>query len=127
MAGLDEASIAATARTMAGVVCAPPYRSLLRQAPADILRRVDQPLLALYGGKDVQVPGQENAEAFRRVLAHRSRTAVRILPEHNHLFQRATTGAISEYESLGPAPDMLALREVETWLTAIDLDLDPTA
>jgi hypothetical protein len=116
----DEAAVEENARLMAGVVGAPAYRSLLRQDPPAILARLDRRLLALYGGKDVQVPGAANAEACRRIVAGRPHAAVRLFPHHNHLFQPAGTGAISEYESLPPGPDAAVLREVAAWLSATD-------
>lgn len=114
----DDHALHETARLMTGVVSAPAYRSLLRQDPAVILERFTGALLAVYGGRDTQVPGVANAEAFRRITAGRRRAAVRLFPNHNHLFQQAATGAISEYERLAPGPDAEVLREVVHWLAA---------
>lgn len=116
----SEATIADGARRMASVVSAPAYRSLLRQEPAAILGRFTGPLLAVYGGKDTQVPGAANAHAFRQIAAGRRGADLRLFPNHNHLFQIAATGAISEYESLPPGPDPAVLREIADWLAAIE-------
>lgn len=113
----DEAAIAENARLMAEVVGAPAYRSLLRQEPAAILGRFDRPLFAVYGGKDLQVPGVANAAAFRAITAGRANATVRLFPDHNHLFQQAGTGAISEYETLPPGPDAPVLDAIEAWLS----------
>ncbi|WP_438024636.1 alpha/beta hydrolase family protein [Sorangium sp. So ce233] len=117
---VDEAAVDENARVMAGVVGAPAYRSLLRQKPAEILGRLDRRLLAVYGGKDVQVPGAANADACRRITAGHRHATVRLFPGHNHLFQQAGTGSISEYEVLPPGPDTEVLREVADWLSAAD-------
>ncbi|MCU0976560.1 MAG: alpha/beta fold hydrolase [Steroidobacteraceae bacterium] len=114
----SEHAIADNARLMASVVSAPAYRSLLRQDPAAVLGRFTGPMLAVYGGKDTQVPGMENANAFRQATAGRHGAEVRLFPDHNHLFQVAGTGAISEYESLPPGPDPTVLREIADWLAA---------
>ena len=92
----DEAAVVENARVMASVVIAPAYRSLLRQEPAAILGRSGGPLLAVYGGKDTQVPGGANADAFREITAGRRGAFVMLFPDHNHLFQQAGTGAISD-------------------------------
>ena len=112
----DEEAVGQNARIMAAVVGTPAYRSLLRQEPAAILGRCTRPLLAVYGGRDTQVPGVANAEQFREITAGRRGAAVMLLPDHNHLFQRAGTGSISEYETLPPGPDAAVLRAVASWL-----------
>lgn len=117
--GFDPTAIEENARAMAGVVTAPAYRSLLRQDPAAILGRFRGPLLAVYGGRDVQVPGHTNADAFRRITSGREGAAHRLFEAHNHLFQRAATGSISEYERLPPGPDPVVLEEVAAWLSAL--------
>jgi uncharacterized protein len=116
----DERTVDDSARRMASVVSAPAYRSLLRQEPAVILERCICPLLAVYGGKDTQVPGVANADGFRQVTAGRRGAEVRLFPNHNHLFQPAGTGAIAEYETLPPAPDVAVLREIAEWLAAVE-------
>ncbi len=51
------------------------------------------------------MPGHTNADAFRRITSGREGAALRLLEAHNHLFQPAATGSISEYERLPPGPD----------------------
>jgi uncharacterized protein len=116
---MDEATVSESARTMASVVMAPGYRTLLRQDPKAIIRQFKGPLLGVYGGKDLQVPGQVNADAFLQITLERNDAAARLFPEHNHLFQVAQTGAISEYEGLLPGPDSVVLREIADWLKVI--------
>jgi pimeloyl-ACP methyl ester carboxylesterase len=116
---VDDAVIDENARIMAGVVGAPAYRSLLQQEPTELLGRLDRALLAVYGGKDVQVPGVANAETCRRITARHGHATVRLFPEHNHLFQQAGTGSITEYEVLPPGPDTEVLRDIAVWLSAV--------
>lgn len=123
--GIDESAVNESVQVMAGVVAAPAYRSLLRQDPAGILGRLDGHLLAVYGGKDVQVPGAANVDAFQRITAGRRSTAVRLFPDYNHLFQAAETGSIAEYGVLPPGPDTVVLREVADWLSTIQPDGAP--
>jgi uncharacterized protein len=80
----------------------PWFRSAIAYEPGEILGAVSCPLLALYGGKDLQVPAEINAGALRIHAAAclDSSISVRILPDANHLFQAAKTGSLQEYESL---------------------------
>ncbi|MHB1328130.1 MAG: alpha/beta hydrolase family protein [Gemmatimonadales bacterium] len=116
---LSEDLIAENARVMAGILAEPAYRSLLRQDPGAMLRRLDCPVLAVFGGKDMQVPGEPNQAAFRRATAGNTGASSRIFPDHNHLLQRAESGAISEYESLAPGPDVPVLEHLEDWVRGL--------
>lgn len=110
--------IAETAQAMAAVVAAPDYRSLLRQDPAAILARVERPILALFGERDCQVEAEPNRAAFAGATRGNPAAQSHTLPGLNHLFQRAVTGAIEEYESLGQSPDAAALDCLAEWLAA---------
>jgi pimeloyl-ACP methyl ester carboxylesterase len=65
-------------------------------------RRVTVPVLALYGGLDVQVDADQNRGALVRALAEAGNddVTVFVLPHANHLFQRAASGDLEEYGSL---------------------------
>lgn len=104
------------------MTAAPAYRSLLRQSPARIIGQLNIPVLAVYGGKDTQTPGAEDADAFRNITRGGSSAAVRLFPDHNHLFQRAQTGSISEYEHLPPGPERVVLQAIKDWLLKIQPD-----
>jgi hypothetical protein len=68
-------------------------------------------VLGLYGGKDTQVPSDQNAPALAAALATQARalSTVVVLPDANHLFQAANTGSPNEYATLGATftPDFL--------------------
>jgi hypothetical protein len=115
----DEDTARGSAETMARIVCAPAYRSLLRQRPHEILAAVDKPLLALYGGKDLQVPGAENLAAFRQATVNNPSAEGRLFDGLNHLFQPARTGSLSEYEALPPGPADVVLEAMAAWLDAL--------
>ncbi|MBF0663965.1 MAG: alpha/beta fold hydrolase [Brevundimonas sp.] len=83
--------------------------------PRPSLAAVDVPVLALYGGKDFQVPADQNAEALRATLPG---AEIVVLPELNHLMQTADTGLTDEYarieETIAPA----ALEAIVDWVVA---------
>jgi pimeloyl-ACP methyl ester carboxylesterase len=98
----------------------PWFREFLRSDPAVVLRGVSCPVLALNGSKDVQVVSSENLPAIQSALTaggnHRV-TAIE-LPGLNHLFQTATTGAISEYSTIEETIAPVVLDTVAKWILA---------
>lgn len=69
------------------------------------------PVLTIYGGKDLQVPDEQNAQPFEDAMQAAGNTSYEVIiyPNANHLMQEADTGAIEEYGVL-PAeftPDFL--------------------
>jgi uncharacterized protein len=98
----------------------PGYVSLLNVDPAADWAQTTVPVLALFGGKDVQVLAESNAAALEAALAEAGNTDVTVvtLPEANHLFQQAETGALEEYATLEMdfVPDFLPT--IIEWLDA---------
>ena len=77
--------------------------------PKTYLPRVQCPILAIAGDKDLQVPPDENLSAISRLTA--GRAEVHLLPGLNHLLQPCTTGLPSEYLFIDQtlAPEVLQL------------------
>lgn len=121
----DEKTVDRSSQCMAAVICTPAYRSLLRQDPAAIIQQFSGPLLAVFGGKDSQVLGEANAAAFREITNGRLGADVCYFPKHNHLFQIAGSGAISEYEDLPICPDLEVLRTIAEWLVVAEQFASP--
>jgi pimeloyl-ACP methyl ester carboxylesterase len=95
------------------------YRSILAYDPAPDWQRIDVPVLALFGAKDVQVVAEQNEPALRAALEAGGNDAVEtvVLPDANHLFQSAETGAIAEYSSLPPEFTADFLPTLVAWVT----------
>lgn len=110
-------SVEGQVRQLAG----PWFRFFLRHDPAPVLRRLEVPVLALYGGKDLQVPADTNAAVMERALekASTGRFDVRILEELNHLFQPAETGLPSEYASIEETLAPEAMETVAEWILRV--------
>jgi hypothetical protein len=96
------------------------FRSLLAYDPASDWQRVDVPVLGLFGGRDVQVVTAQNEPALRAALEAAGNEDVRIvvLPDANHLFQAAESGAVEEYASLAPEFTSEFLPTLVEWVTA---------
>ncbi len=99
----------------------PWFRYFLSYDPAPVLQKVKIPVLSIIGSKDLQVPAEENTRAIKTALEAAGNTnfEAQILPDLNHLFQTATTGAITEYAQIEEtfAPSALAL--VSNWILSV--------
>ena len=98
----------------------PWFRSFVRFDPGPDLARVNVPMLAYFGERDLQVPPDANVPALERNFkgSRAKLLTVRRWPGLNHLFQSATTGLPGEYglieETISPA----MLDALTTWLQA---------
>lgn len=96
------------------------FASFLEYDPALDWAKTSVPVLAIFGGLDVQVDDEQNAPALQAALeeAENPDFEVVVLADANHLFQKAETGAPEEYATL-PAeftPDFLPT--VVSWIRA---------
>jgi uncharacterized protein len=100
------------------------FKSWLEYDPADVFRKLKQPVLILQGTLDAEVPVAE-ADRLEKLSASRTRlpaTATRkvLIPGVNHLFVPATTGAVDEYPLLDAraiAPEVTSA--IADWLEGL--------
>lgn len=94
------------------------YRYFLSYDPALVLEKTTTPVLALFGGLDLQVPADPNAEMMKAALERAGNMDVTVItyPEANHLFQKAVTGNPSEYAALKPQFVDGFLEDIAKWL-----------
>lgn len=92
------------------------FRALVLHDPAPSLDALAVPVLALYGGKDLQVPAAQSVPALRTRLADNPDVTIETFPELNHLMQPAMSGARTEYATIETtlAPEVLNL--ITRWL-----------
>lgn len=100
------------------MVSSPWFRNLLSIDPGVFLRKVQVPLLAINGKKDVQVAYQENLDAIHSALNEggNSQVTTKAFDDLNHLFQKCKTGATSEYGTIDETFNPAALNAVSTWI-----------
>ena len=112
------AAVAAAIEGQTRLFLSPWFRFYLLYDPRPALMKVECPVLALYGEKDTQVPAKENLATVREALAAGGNKdyTILLLPNLNHLFQTAKTGAISEYKQIGETMSTLALETVSDWI-----------
>lgn len=111
-----DALVAQQAKTFAS----PWFRYFIKFDPAPYLRRVDIPVLAVNGSLDLQVPSQDNLQAIEKALRKGKNKDYTIheFPGLNHLFQTATTGAMTEYANIDETFNEEAMRFVADWILA---------
>jgi pimeloyl-ACP methyl ester carboxylesterase len=99
----------------------PRYQYLLNHNFAADWEKVSVPVLALYGELDVQCDADQNMAAMQRIFAESGNAdlTIKLVPEANHLFLKAETGSMREYQSLSKdfAPGFLDL--ISDWLSKL--------
>lgn len=112
--GLGDAALDGQVQT----VLSPWFRKLLAYDPRPTLRQVKCPVLALNGGKDLQVAAKQNLEAIASALKAGGNAQVEAveLAGLNHLFQTCTTGAVAEYGQIEETFEPAALEKVSGWI-----------
>ncbi|WP_067854427.1 alpha/beta hydrolase family protein [Nocardia shimofusensis] len=101
----------------AGSPITPYYASFVTYDPAPALSALRIPVLAFYGGKDLQVLPAQNEQPARDLLAGNPVATVHVFPEANHLMQPSTTGNLDEYATIETTIDPQVLTFVTDWLT----------
>jgi dienelactone hydrolase len=98
----------------------PWFTFFLKYDPAPTLQKVDAPVLALFGGKDVQVAAESNAAGLEAGLKAGGNpdVTVKTFPEANHLFQAANTGSPNEYGTLAQEFVPGFLDAISEWILA---------
>jgi len=96
-------------------------RYFIMTNPAHFWKKVNCPVLALNGEKDLQVAADENLPAIEKALRTSGNNYVKTLrlPELNHLFQHCTTGLPSEYSSIEETFSADVLRTIADWILAL--------
>lgn len=93
------------------------YVEFLNHDPIPYLQAVDQPVLAIIGSLDLQVPAPSNLAGLRRGLAHNADATILELEGLNHMFQPAQTGTIAEYAQIETTFDPEALVLISDWIS----------
>ena len=97
------------------------FRYFIITDPARFWKKVECPVLALNGEKDLQVSAKENLPAIEKALKSSGNKSVKTvkLPELNHLFQHCKTGLPAEYSSIEETFSPDALKIISDWIVAL--------
>ncbi|MDR2145023.1 MAG: alpha/beta fold hydrolase [Tannerella sp.] len=107
-------------RISVGTMASPYMQYFLRYDPVPTLEQVKCPVLAVNGGKDLQVPAKENLEAIGAALKKggNQNVTVKEYPNLNHLFQECTTGSPAEYAVIEQTFSPEVLKDLGDWILA---------
>jgi len=133
LSGADEQTVRKTASPMVAsmpstaqenyfrTILSPYWKFMLAYDPIPTLERLEVPVLALFGEKDIQVLPELNAQPMREVAekAQDQRITVKILPGLNHLFQPSSTGSLAEYGQIEETISPVVLDYMNEWLMRI--------
>lgn len=92
------------------------FFTLMHLKPAQYLKKITCPVLALNGELDKQVDAVENVYAIRDGLKRCPDFTPCILPGLNHLFQECETGYVDEYGQIEQTLSPAFLEQVGKWL-----------
>lgn len=109
---------AATVDAQIAAANSPWFRWFLTHDPRPTLAKLKCPVLAVIGEKDLQVPSKANLAEIEKALksAGNKDFTVKELAGLNHLFQTATTGALSEYSMIEETFAPSALKLISDWI-----------
>ncbi|HRB62944.1 MAG TPA: hypothetical protein PLG40_09755, partial [Niabella sp.] len=93
----------------------------LKYDPAQFVRKIKIPVLAINGSMDTQVTPKENLEGWRTLLkkSGTKNYEVKELEGLNHLFQHSKTGNPSEYGGIEETFAPEALEIMKNWILKI--------
>jgi hypothetical protein len=95
---------------------------LLEHDPAVPLKNMHGEVLALFGGKDLQVDPAQNLPPLNKAFVGRKPAPTVVsLSNHNHLFQHCKTGAPTEYGEIEETIPQEVLDVMSRWLKRVVL------
>lgn len=100
-------------------MCSPWMRTFIMTDPEVYLKTLKIPILALNGGKDIQVDPAQNLTEIKRILESSGNTQFQVkeLSNMNHLFQVCKKCTINEYSELSESFSFIALNEIIQWFS----------
>lgn len=110
--------LATRLRQQAESTAGPWMTYFLRYDPAETLRRVRCPILALNGSKDIQVEAVPNLSALAAAAAAGGNQLVKthVYEGLNHLFQPCRTGAVAEYAQIRETMAPQVPEDIAAWI-----------
>ena len=102
-------------------ILSPWFRFFLKYDPRPTLENITVPVLAINGGKDVQVDPKQNLPEIEKALKAGGNKNFKIveLPGLNHLFQKCKTCTPTEYGELEETFSVDALRIMKDWILEV--------
>ncbi|SIS77123.1 alpha/beta hydrolase family protein [Belliella pelovolcani] len=94
--------------------------NFLKMKPADYIHRIDIPVFAAFGSKDLQVDAAQNGNELIALFSDKPELLeVKVYENQNHLFQTAQTGAVDEYAKIEESISYLLLEDIVKFIESI--------
>jgi uncharacterized protein len=93
------------------------FRSFLSTNYSTYWKNLKIPALALFGQKDVQVDTDLNVRSLQEM--NKKNIQIKVLPNHNHLYQIAKTGNTDEYAKLKTSVSEECLKEIDAFIKGL--------
>lgn len=89
----------------------------IRTDPELYIRQIRIPVMAAFGGKDIQVNAAQNGNRLLELFEEKDEYLdLKVYPELNHLFQTAYTGSITEYAEIEETFNENVLRDISDFI-----------
>lgn len=114
----DEKSKAKFIEAFVKQLSTPWFNYFLKFDPSEYLAKVNCPVLALNGEKDIQVSAKQNLDAIKFALekANNKNFKTMEIPGLNHLFQHCKKCSADEYSELEESFDPGSLNLISNWI-----------
>lgn len=98
----------------------PWFRFFFKYDPSEALKKLECPVFALNGEKDLQVDAAQNLNLIQQIFKDTGKENYKAqkYEQLNHLFQESATGLPSEYGNIEQTISPVVLEEITTWLKA---------
>jgi pimeloyl-ACP methyl ester carboxylesterase len=92
--------------------------NFIKYDPKNTLERLECPLFALNGERDLQVPAKENLEVLEHIsnIDSSKKFTLKSYPDLNHLFQECKTGTLMEYGQIEQTLSPQVLQDIAEWI-----------
>ena len=114
----DEKGIIVFTNAFINQLSSPWFKYFMQMNPTDYLTKVNCPVLALNGEKDIQVAAKPNLAGIKNALEKNKNKNFRTqeMPGLNHLFQHCKKCTVEEYETLEESFDPATLQLITRWI-----------
>ena len=91
----------------------PWFFNFIRTNPEDYISKIQIPVLAAFGGKDVQVNAAQNGNRILELFRGKEELLeLKVYPDLNHLLQKAKSGAVAEYAEIEETINDQVLKDI---------------
>lgn len=103
-----------------GTITSPWFMNLFKIDPEQYLKKIECPVYALNGEKDLQVNYATNLPIIKKYISKKSPLSkVESFPNLNHLFQECETGLLNEYGKIEQTISPNVLNNILLWIDLV--------